>query len=102
MRNSHQAVSKIPGWYIVGERLRKVTDTFLDQHPDAIKQALASVSGPADKRPQGVTTAMLDLFRLALSAEFGGCPITPVCGDECDTNIRAELLGAIASAALLA
>jgi hypothetical protein len=74
-------------------------DTFLDQHPDALTQALASVSGPTDKRPQGVSTSFLDKFRMLLSSEFGGCATTPVCGHGCDTNIRAELLGAISNAA---
>ena len=99
MRNSHRAVSRIPGWYIVGSRLRTVMDNFLDQHPDAQTQALAAVSGPTDKRPQGVSTQFLDKFRMLLSQEFGGCATTPVCGNECDTNIRADLLGAIANAA---
>lgn len=99
MRNSHRAVSRIPGWFVVGERLRKVMNTFLDQHSEALEQALASTSGPPVTRPQGIDTNLLDKFRTSLSSEFGGCSTSPVCGHGCDTNIRAELLGAISAAA---
>ena len=43
MRNSHRAVSRIPGWFVVGERLRKAMNTFLDEHPEALVQALAYI-----------------------------------------------------------
>ena len=99
MRNSHRAVSRIPGWYIVGERLKTVMDKFLDEHPEALAQALASVTGPAEKRPQGTNADVLEVFRQSLSVAFNGCSTAPVCGNSCDTSIRAELLGAIYSAA---
>ena len=33
LRNPHKVIAKVPGWLVVGQRLRKLGDSFLDAHP---------------------------------------------------------------------
>ena len=99
MRNAHKAVGSIPGWLIVGPKLRTIADGFLDANPHVCSAILASVTGEPDKRKGGVDLGDLELFRSLLSQNFGHCSTKAVSTESCSTEIRAALLRAIGSAA---
>ena len=98
MRNAHRAVARIPGWMVVGKKLRKVTEGFFSEFPGALSECLESISGDPDLR-KGPKEVTLEAFREKLSRAFGNCSTLPVDAGDCDTKIRADLIGAIAAEA---
>ena len=60
---------------------------------------LKSVTGEKELRGNGIPQKLLDVFRHTLSENFGNHSTLLVCSGDVKTNIRADLLGAVALAA---
>lgn len=72
-RNAQWAVARIPGWFVIGAKLRKLGDDFLDLQPTVVTQVMKSIMGPVDDRRSGIDTQLVEAFRAKLSAAFGRC-----------------------------
>ena len=99
MRNAHRAVARILGWLVVGDKLRQITKGFFAEFPEALAKCLGSTSGDPELRTQVLSEDTLDGFRNRLSSAFGDCSTAAVNAGDCDTKIRADLMGAIAAEA---